>query len=304
MRETSNEEKVSESGLVWMSARSHCQSHAFLGPDFSCSQTSCSPTGLRNHQVRYHDACTHASSQSVSPSLYCRRILSGTAHRSILVLSSMETLSCKTFITSLCLAGTRSADGETDMNAWQNYLPHPLQGLLSLIRKFKSSPEKEVRILLLGLDNAGKTTTLKKLASEDVTQITPTQGFNIKSVSAEGFKLNVWDIGGQRKIRPYWKNYFENTDILIYVIDSSDKKRFEETSVELNELLSEEKLKGVPLLVYANKQDLFNAAPASEMAEGLNLPAIRDRCWQIQPCSATTGEGLKEGLEWTRRQLK
>ena len=178
------------------------------------------------------------------------------------------------------------------------------QGLLSLFRRFKSSPEKEVRILLLGLDNAGKTTTLKKLASEDVTQITPTQGFNIKSISSDGFKLNVWDIGGQRKIRPYWKNYFENTDILIYVIDSSDKKRFEETSVELNELLSEDKLKGVPLLVYANKQDLFNAVPASEMAEGLHLPAIRDRSWQIQACSATTGEGLQDGLEWARRQLK
>lgn len=79
----------------------------------------------------------------------------------------------------------------------------------------KSSPDKELRILLLGLDNAGKTTLLKKLASEDVTHITPTQGFNIKSVQTDGFKLNVWDIGGQRKIRPYWRNYFENTDVLV-----------------------------------------------------------------------------------------
>ena len=59
------------------------------------------------------------------------------------------------------------------------------------------------------------------------------QGFNIKSVQSEGFKLNVWDIGGQRKIRPYWRNYFENTDVLIYVIDSADQKRFEETGQEL-----------------------------------------------------------------------
>jgi ADP-ribosylation factor-like protein 3 len=179
-----------------------------------------------------------------------------------------------------------------------------VQGLLSLIRKFKLSPEKEVRILVLGLDNAGKTTTLKKLASEDVTSITPTQGFNIKSVTSDGFKLNVWDIGGQRKIRPYWKNYFENTDILIYVIDSSDKKRFEETSVELNELLTDDNLRGVPLLVFANKQDLFNASPASEMAEGLHLPSIRDRSWQIQPCSATSGEGLKDGLDWAIKNVK
>ncbi|CAJ0961107.1 unnamed protein product [Ranitomeya imitator] len=90
----------------------------------------------------------------------------------------------------------------------------PLQGLLSILRKLKSAPDQEVRILLLGLDNAGKTTLLKQLASEDISHITPTQGFNIKSVQSQGFKLNVWDIGGQRKIRPYWRNYFENTDVL------------------------------------------------------------------------------------------
>ena len=70
-------------------------------------------------------------------------------------------------------------------------------------------------VIYLFQDNAGKTTILKTLASEDVTHITPTQGFNIKSVQSEGFKLNVWDIGGQRKIRPYWRNYFENTDVLV-----------------------------------------------------------------------------------------
>ncbi|VDK83576.1 unnamed protein product, partial [Litomosoides sigmodontis] len=81
------------------------------------------------------------------------------------------------------------------------------------------------------LDNAGKTTILKNLASEDIRHITPTQGFNIKSVVSDDVKLNVWDIGGQRKIRPYWKNYFENTDVLIYVIDSCDRKRFDETGM-------------------------------------------------------------------------
>ena len=74
-------------------------------------------------------------------------------------------------------------------------------GLLAILRKLKSAPDKELRILLLGLDNAGKTTLLKQLASEETKNITPTQGFNIKSVQSEGFKLNVWDIGGQRKIR-------------------------------------------------------------------------------------------------------
>ncbi|XP_042560638.1 ADP-ribosylation factor-like protein 3 isoform X2 [Clupea harengus] len=153
-------------------------------------------------------------------------------------------------------------------------------GLLSILRKLKSAPEEEVRILLLGLDNGGKTTLLKHLASEDITHITPTQGFNIKCVQSKGFKLNVWDIGGQRKIRPYWRNYFENTDVLIYVIDSADRKRFEETG-----------------------EDLLTAAPASDIAEGLNLHTIRDRVWQIQACSAFTGEGVQDGMNWVCKNV-
>ena len=72
----------------------------------------------------------------------------------------------------------------------------------------------------------------------------------------EGFKLNVWDIGGQKAIRPYWKNYFENTDGLVYVVDSSDEVRLKECSEELQNLLGEENLLNVPMLVFANKQDL------------------------------------------------
>uniref|UniRef100_A0A1I8HVK2 ADP-ribosylation factor-like 3 n=1 Tax=Macrostomum lignano TaxID=282301 RepID=A0A1I8HVK2_9PLAT len=137
------------------------------------------------------------------------------------------------------------------------------QGLLSLLRNLKAKPEQEVRILTLGLDNAGKTTILKALASEDISHITPTQGFNIKSVQSQGFKLNVWDIGGQRKIRPYWKNYFDNTDVL----------------------------------------DLMGASRADEISKGLNLVSIRDRPWQIQGCSALKGEGIQQGLEWVMNSV-
>uniref|UniRef100_A0A2K5DBJ6 ARF like GTPase 3 n=1 Tax=Aotus nancymaae TaxID=37293 RepID=A0A2K5DBJ6_AOTNA len=143
-------------------------------------------------------------------------------------------------------------------------------GLLSILRKLKSAPDQEVRILLLGLDNAGKTTLLKQLASEDISHITPTQ------VTRSGFYISKW-LGGKK----------------IYVIDSADRKRFEETGQELAELLEEEKLSCVPVLIFANKQDLLTAAPASEIAEGLNLHTIRDRVWQIQSCSALTGEGVQ-----------
>lgn len=93
------------------------------------------------------------------------------------------------------------------------------------MKKLRSHPDKELRLLLLGLDNAGKTTLLKQLASEDVSHVTPTAGFNIKSVLSNGFKLNVWDIGGQRKIRPYWRNYFENTDILVGNLKSTTTEK-------------------------------------------------------------------------------
>ncbi|XP_071948226.1 ADP-ribosylation factor-like protein 3 [Antedon mediterranea] len=172
-------------------------------------------------------------------------------------------------------------------------------GLLGLLRKLKSEPDKELKVLLLGLDNAGKTTILKALAGEDYTKITPTQGFNVKSVSTSKWKLNVWDIGGQRNIRPYWKNYFESINVLIYVVDSTDRARMEEAGLALNELIEEEeKLAGVPVLVFANKQDLALAKTAAEVSSDLLLSNIRDRKWQIQPCSAHTQEGLDLGMTW------
>lgn len=170
-------------------------------------------------------------------------------------------------------------------------------GLLSLLRSLKKT-DTEHRILLLGLDNAGKTSILKKLADEEITHIMPTQGFNIKSIAKDGFKLNVWDIGGQKSIRPYWQNYFPNTDALVYVIDSADINRVEETGVELNELLDDEKLSGVPVLVLANKQDMVNAQSAKDIATALNLVNIRDRAWQINACSAKTGDGLDNAFKW------
>merc|ERR1711862_766913 len=109
------------------------------------------------------------------------------------------------------------------------------------------------------------------------------------SLVHEGFKLNVWDIGGQKTIRPYWSNYFESSDALVYVIDSSDRRRLDESGAELKELLAEDKLGGIPLLVFANKQDLMQATPAEEITSSLDLASIKDRTWTIQACSAKQG---------------
>ncbi|CAG9332401.1 unnamed protein product [Blepharisma stoltei] len=170
-------------------------------------------------------------------------------------------------------------------------------GLLSLLRSLKQN-DREARILVLGLDNAGKTTILRALSEEDINHIIPTQGFNIKSLVHEGFKLNVWDIGGQETIRPYWRNYFDHTDGLVFVIDSADRNRLQEAGQELQSLLEDDKLAGTPALVFANKQDLLQALPADEISDALNLHLIRDRQWCIMASSARTGEGLQEGMEW------
>ncbi|XP_026137176.1 ADP-ribosylation factor-like protein 3 [Carassius auratus] len=169
------------------------------------------------------------------------------------------------------------------------------KGLLSVMQKLKGTTELVLRIVLVDLDNAGKNHTAQ------VNTITPTQNFNIKSVASHGMKLNVWDIGRQRKIRPFFRCLLVH--LQVYVIDSTDKKRFEETGLELPELIDEENLTGGPILIFVNKQDLDTASQASEITEGLNLHTYRDRVWQIQACPAVTGEGVQDGINWICNNL-
>ncbi|KAL5256835.1 hypothetical protein ACHWQZ_G011932 [Mnemiopsis leidyi] len=170
-------------------------------------------------------------------------------------------------------------------------------GLLTILKKMKEK-EKEMRLLMLGLDNAGKTTILKKFNGEDISTISPTLGFNIKTLEHGGFKLNIWDVGGQKSLRSYWKNYFETTDGLIWVVDSADKRRLEACSKELSNLLLEERLAGATLLVFANKQDLPGALEPKEIREVLELDNIKTHHWIILGCSAVTGENLLKGMDW------
>lgn len=108
----------------------------------------------------------------------------------------------------------------------------------------------------------------------------------------------MWDIGGQREIRPYWRNYYEQTDALIYVVDSADEMRATEVKSNFDELMEEEQLKNVPVLVFANKQDMETALSAEEVLEALELTNLTDRNWNIQACSALTQAGLNDGMGW------
>ena len=190
---------------------------------------------------------------------------------------------------------------------------------------------KEMRLLMLGLDAAGKTSEplnchtpaflrnpiitsssmtdsctlaaiLYKLKlNQDVTTI-PTVGFNVETVTYKNVKFNVWDVGGQDKIRPLWRHYFSGTQGLIFVIDSNDRARIDEARQELHRIILDREMKEALLLVFANKQDIPGAMTPQEVTERLRLAQLKERMWYVVPSCATTGEGLFEGLvsvPWT-----
>lgn len=164
--------------------------------------------------------------------------------------------------------------------------------------------DKEARILVLGLDNAGKTTILYRLQVGEVVSTIPTIGFNVETVSYKNIKFQVWDLGGQTSIRPYWRCYYPNTQAIIYVVDSSDTERISISRDEFHAILEEEELRDSLILVYANKQDLPNALDSAQIAEGLGLHDIKNRDWAIFKTSAIKGDGLFEGLDWLANMLK
>ena len=164
--------------------------------------------------------------------------------------------------------------------------------------------KKEMRILMVGLDAAGKTTILYKLKLGEVVTTIPTIGFNVETVEYKNISFTVWDVGGQDKIRPLWRHYYQNTQGLIFVVDSNDRDRIDAARDELHRMLNEDELRESILLVFANKQDLPNAMSASEMTDKLGLHGLRHRQWYIQACCATTGDGLYEGLDWLSATLQ
>merc|ERR1719416_57504 len=161
----------------------------------------------------------------------------------------------------------------------------------------------EMRILMVGLDAAGKTTILYKLKLGEVVTTIPTIGFNVETVEYKNLSFTVWDVGGQDKIRPLWRHYYQGTNGLIYVVDSNDRDRSEDAREELTKMLNEDEMRDAVLLVFANKQDLPNAMTAAEVTEKLGLHNLRQRQWYIQSACATTGDGLYEGLDWLSRTL-
>jgi len=163
--------------------------------------------------------------------------------------------------------------------------------------------KKDMRILMVGLDAAGKTTILYKLKLGEIVTTIPTIGFNVETVEYKNINFTVWDVGGQDKIRPLWRHYFQNTQGLIFVVDSNDRERINEANEELQKMLNEDELRDAVLLVFCNKQDLPNAMSVAEVTDKLGLHSLRLRKWYIQSTCATSGDGLYEGLDWLSNTL-
>ena len=171
----------------------------------------------------------------------------------------------------------------------------------AFMRRFSSTTP--VRLLMLGLDAAGKTTILYKMKLNETVNTIPTIGFNVETLQYKNLEFNCWDIGGQFKLRNLWQHYFDNTQGLIYVVDSNDADRIQESAESLHMILNDEAMRGVPVLVYANKMDLPNALTVPQISERLGLLNLRDRKWQVQASNAARGDGLYEGMDWLAKNV-
>lgn len=173
--------------------------------------------------------------------------------------------------------------------------------LTALTDMFYTTPE--ARVLMLGLDAAGKTTISEKLKFDECRDTLPTIGFNVQNFKFNKVNINLWDIGGQSKIRNLWRHYYQGTDVLIFVVDSSDRKRLQLARRELMATLSASELDDVDVLVLANKQDL-GVMSVEEVIEGMGLRELVGRNWYCQGCSGTTGSGLFEGFSWLSKRIR
>ncbi|XP_078487887.1 ADP-ribosylation factor-like protein 5A [Ciona intestinalis] len=168
-----------------------------------------------------------------------------------------------------------------------------------LLQLFSNSEHK---VIIVGLDNAGKTTILYQFLMNEVVHTSPTIGSNVEEIVCKKTRFVMWDIGGQDSLRSSWTTYYANCDFVILVVDSTDRERLHISKNELYTMLQNEDLKKSRLLVLANKQDIKGKMSAAEISEQLKLTSLKDHTWQIQACCALTGEGLSQSLEWMLTQ--
>lgn len=168
--------------------------------------------------------------------------------------------------------------------------------------------KKEVSVLVVGLDNSGKTTIINRFKPNEAKNhdIVPTVGFNVERFTSKALSFTAFDMSGQGRYRNLWEHYYKECHGIIFVIDSSDKLRMVVAKDELELLLQHNDLMGrrIPVLFFANKMDLRDALSSVKCSSLMGLECIRDKPWHICASNALTGEGLNEGVDWLTDQIK
>lgn len=151
------------------------------------------------------------------------------------------------------------------------------------------------KILILGLNNSGKSTLIKQISSGTTALshfLKPTAGFNITIIQKGEYTLNIFELGGEEKVRQFWNTYFEDTDLLVFVVDASDQSKLPVAANELKNLLGDQRLSTVPILIVANKQDIDGALSAEEVGVALDLDSISSRQHRVKLISTQAPPNL------------
>ncbi|KAL7676080.1 hypothetical protein ACOME3_002336 [Neoechinorhynchus agilis] len=176
--------------------------------------------------------------------------------------------------------------------------------LLTVLRK-RLHKSKVIRIVMLGLDNAGKTTILHKMFNEDVDSIAPSFNLDIRTKTLGDIIMNIWDVGGQASIRQYWDTYFERTHVVIFVVDCASPDRILECRRVLGNLLAEPRLNNALFLIFGNKHDIPGAMNEDEIREKLDIIGDLINTHRIiyKECSGITGYGVEDGINELLNEL-
>jgi len=169
--------------------------------------------------------------------------------------------------------------------------------------------KREYHVLIIGLENAGKSTLLERLNFEfnkrglPPEKIRPTVGLNIGRIETKGIRINFFDLGGQQGLRSIWEKYYSDSNAVLFVVDSADSERLQEAKQTFESVMEEQKLESLPLLLVVNKQDINDALSAESIAELFEIQTRSSRRIRVQPVSAITGAGLVEGVQWLAENL-
>ncbi|KAH7824594.1 Sar1 [Monocercomonoides exilis] len=167
---------------------------------------------------------------------------------------------------------------------------------------------KSGNLLFVGLDGAGKTTLLHCLKFGKIVPQDPTQMPIQEEFTYEKLNIHAYDMGGHVAARPLWGEYITTANAIIFLVDSYDRDRFPEARAELEKILTDERIKTIPILVLGNKIDLPGAASEAELRSALGLSlsttgkgsavAHGARPLEIFMCTITRGRGFREGIQW------